>query len=254
VLRIDSPGGSAWASELIRRQIQQLKVAGKPVVASMGTVAASGGYWIAMDTDQIWASESTITGSIGIFGLIPTIDQPLEKLGVHTDGVGTTSLAGSFRIDRPLSDDVAAIFQSEVDKGYRDFVGGVAAGRKLEVAKVESFAQGRVWSGLDAKGLGLVDSFGGLEQATEAAATLAELEPGDWTLEEITPAPEFPGTLLSQFFGSISSRMGFGGVSMQHPVLQALQRTDAAGWLARFNDPRGMYAHCMCTPSAPRTR
>lgn len=254
VLRIDSPGGSAWASELIRREILQLKAAGKPVVASMGTVAASGGYWIAMDADQIWASESTITGSIGIFGLIPTIDQPLEKLGVHTDGIGTTPLAGSFRIDRPLSDDVAAIFQSEVDKGYRDFVGGVAAGRKLEVAKVESLAQGRVWSGLDAKELGLVDSFGGLEQAADAAASLASLEKGDWSLEEITPAPEFPGTLLGQFFGSIRMHLGFGGVSLQHPVLQALQRTDAAGWLARFNDPRGLYAHCMCTPAAPRTR
>ena len=252
VLRVDSPGGSAWASELIRREVRALRTAGKPVVASMGTVAASGGYWISMDAEQIWASESTITGSIGIFGLIPTIDAPLEKIGVHTDGIGTTSLAGSFRIDRPLSDDVSAIFQSQVNKGYRDFVEGVAAGRKLDVAKVESIAQGRVWSGADAKEFGLIDSFGGLEQAAEAAATLAGLEKGVWTLEEFSPAPEFPGTLLGQFFGSIKTR--FGGATLSHPVVQALQRTDAAGWLKRFNDPRGVYAHCMCTPTAPRTR
>ncbi len=255
VLRIDSPGGSAWASELIRREVQALKAEGKPVVASMGTVAASGGYWIAMDADEIWANESTITGSIGIFGLIPTIDQPLEKIGVHTDGIGTTPLAGAFRIDRPLSEDVAAIFQTEVDKGYRDFVEGVAAGRKLDVAKVESIAQGRVWSGADAKGFGLVDSFGGLEQAADAAAKRAGLEKGDWTLEEIKPAPEFPSGLLGSLFGSIRLHLGLGGVSMEHPLVQALVRSDAAAWLARFNDPRGMYAHCMCTPTAiARTR
>lgn len=252
VLRIDSPGGSAWASEQIRREVRALRDAGKPVVASMGTVAASGGYWVAMDANQIWASESTITGSIGIFGLIPTIDQPLEKLGVHTDGTGTTPLAGSFRIDRPLSDDVAAIFQSQVEKGYRDFVQGVASGRKLEPAKVESIAQGRVWSGADAKGFGLIDSFGGLEDAAAAAAKLADLEDGDWSLEEIAPQPAFPGDLLGQFFGAIRQQVGFGAMVREHPVLQALDRADAAGWLRRFNDRRGIYAHCMCAPSVPR--
>jgi protease-4 len=252
VLRIDSPGGSAWASEQIRREIRALRDEGKPVVASMGTVAASGGYWVAMDADQIWASESTITGSIGIFGLIPTIDQPLEKLGVHTDGIGTTPLAGSFRIDRPLSPDVAAIFQAQVEKGYRDFVQGVAAGRKLDPAKVESIAQGRVWSGADAKGFGLIDSFGGLDDAAAAAAKLANLEDGDWSLEEISPAPGFPGGLLGQLFGQIRERVGLGAMVREHPVMQALDRADAAGWLRRFNDRRGIYAHCMCAPSVPR--
>ncbi|MGH8516470.1 MAG: signal peptide peptidase SppA, partial [Panacagrimonas sp.] len=252
VLRIDSPGGSAWASEQIRREVKALQAEGKPVVASMGTVAASGGYWVAMDANQIWASESTITGSIGIFGLIPTIDQPLEKLGVHTDGTGTTPLAGSFRIDRPLSEDVAAIFQNQVEKGYRDFIEGVATGRKLELAKVESIAQGRVWSGADAKGFGLVDSFGGLEDAAKAAAALAELAEGDWSLEEISPQPAFPGGLLGQFFGLIREQVGIGAMVREHPVLQALDRADAAGWLRRFNDRRGIYAHCMCAPSVPR--
>ena len=253
VLRIDSPGGSAWASELIRREVQALKAEGKPVVASMGTVAASGGYWVAMDADQIWANESTITGSIGIFGLIPTIDQPLAKLGVHTDGIGTTPLAGSFRIDRPLSDDVAAIFQSEVEKGYRDFVEGVAAGRKLDVAKVESIAQGRVWSGADAREFGLIDSFGGLEQAAQAAASLAGLQEGAWTLEEIAPMPAFPGGLIGRLFGVLAGSIGTVSIA-DHPLLQALDRSDAARWLKRFNDPRGVYAHCMCTPAAVRTR
>lgn len=254
VLRIDSPGGSAWASEQIRREVKALRAEGKPVVASMGTVAASGGYWVAMDANQIWASASTITGSIGIFGLIPTIDEPLGKLGVHTDGTGTTPLAGSFRIDRPLSPDVAAIFQSEVEKGYRDFVQGVASGRNLDPAKVESIAQGRVWSGEDAKGFGLIDSFGGLQDAARAAAKLADLEEGDWSLEEIAPQPAFPGDLLGQLFGAIRQQVGLGAVVREHPLLQALDRADAAGWLRRFNDRRGIYAHCMCAPAVPRTR
>ena len=215
--------------------------------------SASSGEWVAMDADQIWANESTITGSIGIFGLIPTIDQPLAKLGVHTDGIGTTPLAGSFRIDRPLSDDVAAIFQSEVEKGYRDFVEGVAAGRKLDVAKVESIAQGRVWSGADAREFGLIDSFGGLEQAAQAAASLAGLQEGAWTLEEIAPMPAFPGGLIGRLFGVLAGSIGTVSIA-DHPLLQALDRSDAARWLKRFNDPRGVYAHCMCTPAAVRTR
>lgn len=248
VLRINSPGGSAWASELIRREVQALKLAGKPVVASMGTVAASGGYWVAMDADQIWAHESTVTGSIGIFGLIPTIDEPLTRLGIHTDGVGTTPLAGAFRIDRPLSEDVAAIFQAEVEKGYRNFIEGVAQGRKLDPAKVESIAQGRVWSGADAKAYGLIDSFGGLDDAAAAAARLAGLEDGDWSLEEFAPEPEFPGHLIGQLFGSMGLK--FSGLSVLQPLLTVAGQTDARRWLERFNDPRGLYAHCMCAPAA----
>lgn len=252
VLRINSPGGSAWASEVIRRSVLALKAEGKPVVASMSSVAASGGYWVAMDADQIWAHESTITGSIGIFGLIPTIDEPLGKLGIHTDGVGTTPLAGAFRIDRPLSGDVAAIFQAEVEKGYRDFVGGVAAGRKLELAKVEAIAQGRVWSGADAKGFGLIDSFGGLEQASAAAAKLAGLEEGAWSLEEMRPEAQFPSRLLDQFFGSIGLRIP--ALAALHPWLAVGERVDASTWLKRFsNDRRGIYAHCMCAPDGAST-
>lgn len=247
VLRIDSPGGSAWASEQIRRQVQALRAEGKPVVASMGTVAASGGYWVAMDADQIWAHETTITGSIGIFGLIPTLDQPLKKLGIHTDGVGTTPLAGAFRLDRPLSDDAAAIFQAEVEKGYRDFVQGVANGRKLDAAKVEAVAQGRVWSGADAKSFGLVDAFGGLEEAAQAAAALAGLAEGNWVLQPFTPLPAFADGLFGSLFGGLGAQLRVWGVL--DPVARAVDATDLGRWLQRFNDPRGVYAHCMCGPA-----
>ncbi|WP_420467970.1 signal peptide peptidase SppA [Panacagrimonas sp.] len=255
VLRIDSPGGSVWASEQIRRQVLALKAAGKPVVASMGSVAASGGYWVAMDADQIWAHPTTITGSIGIFGLVPTIDEPMAKLGISTDGVGTTSLAGAFRIDRPLSDEVKAIFQTEIERGYREFIDGVAAGRKLDPAKVESIAQGRVWSGDDAKGFGLIDAFGGLEPAAAAAAELAGLGEGEWALTPFEPAPTFAGGLLGEFFGSLKLDLGqvLGLPPATHPLMRALEQADAGNWLRRFNDPRGAYAHCMCAPDrAPR--
>ena len=248
VLRVDSPGGSAWASELIRREVQKLRAAGKPVVASMGSVAASGGYWVSMDADQIYAHDSTITGSIGIFGLIPTIDEPLGKLGIYTDGVGTTPLAGAFRIDRPLSGDVSAIFQAEVEKGYRDFIEGVASGRKLEVAKVESIAQGRVWSGADAKEFGLVDSFGGLQDAAAAAAELAGLDEGSWTLEEFSPQPDFPGRILGELFGMAMSR--WQGYSALQPLLGGLESSPALHWVTRFSERPGVYAHCMCDPGA----
>lgn len=249
VLRVDSPGGSVWASEQIRRGVQELRAEGKPVVVSMSSVAASGGYWISMDADRIYAHESTITGSIGIFGLIPTIDKPLEKLGIHTDGVGTTPLAGAFRIDRPLSDDVKAIIQSQIDHGYRQFIEGVAAGRKIDVAKVDELARGRVWSGLDAKGLGLVDEFGGLEQAAASAAQLAGLAEGQWSLEDFQNAPSGPLSMLSQFFGSAQISVDWlpGGVNTR--VLQWLKHADVNRALAFMSDRRGIYAHCFCEPS-----
>ena len=248
VLRINSPGGSAWASEIIRREVDELKKAGKPVVASMSSVAASGGYWVAMDADQIWASPSTITGSIGIFGLIPTIEKPLSDMGIHTDGIGTTSLAGAFRIDRPLSEDVSAIFQSEIEKGYRQFIEGVAKGRDMDIEAVEAIAQGRVWSGEDAKEFGLVDAFGGLDEASQAAAKLAGLKEGEWKLEEFAPFPTFPTGILGSLWGAMSGKLG---LSTEHQfLLDAVNKTDAAKWLARFNDRRGVYAHCMCAPGS----
>lgn len=253
VLRIDSPGGSVWAAEQIRRAVNNLRTDGKPVVASMSSVAASGGYWVAMDTDQIWAHPTTITGSIGVFGLIPTLEGSLSKLGVHTDGVGTTPLAGAFRIDRPLSPEIQTIIQAGIDKVYKDFIGGVANGRKLPIDKVDALARGRVWSGADAKEMGLVDEFGDLEDAAAAAAKLAGLDPESYQLDERVPDRGFASKVLSSFFG----RLQLGAVGRLLPGaqswLQTLQaRGDVNRLLGSFNDPRGAYARCFCTVSAGR--
>ncbi|MEQ1438256.1 signal peptide peptidase SppA [Fontimonas sp. SYSU GA230001] len=251
VLRIDSPGGSVFAAEQIRRGVQNLRAAGKPVVASMSSVAASGGYWVAMDTDQIWAHETTITGSIGVFGLIPTLDKSLAKLGIHTDGVGTTALAGAFRIDRPLNEEAQAIIQLGVEKVYHDFIGGVAAARKLPLDRVNLVARGRVWSGEDARELGLIDEFGDLHQAADAAARLAGLEIDAYRLDERQPRRGFASELLSQFFGRIQVRW-LPGLASWIDALRA--RADVQRMLASFNDPRGLYAHCFCTVSWGRGR
>jgi len=176
VLRVDSPGGSAFASEVIRRELEVARDQGKVVVTSMGSVAASGGYWISMASDEVWASASTITGSIGIFGMFPTVDRPLAKyLGVRVDGVGTTSLAGTLRLDRALDPAVGDAIQSMIDGGYEDFLEIVSKGRKMPPEAVDRVARGRVWSGAKALELGLVDKLGGLDDAIEAAAARADL-------------------------------------------------------------------------------
>ena len=179
VLRVDSPGGGVYASEQIRREVAALKKAGKPVVVSMGDLAASGGYWISMNADRIYADPSTITGSIGIFGLIPTVPRTLEKIGVRTDGVGTTRFAGAFDISRPLDPAVGQVIQSVIDKGYADFTGKVAEARKKPVDEIDAVARGRVWSGAQAKERGLVDAFGGLKAAVADAAERAKLGESD---------------------------------------------------------------------------
>ena len=243
LLRVDSPGGSVWASEQIRRAVQNLQKAGKPVVASFGNVAASGGYWVSMDADRIFAHANTITGSIGIFGMIPTLDQSFAKLGIHTDGVGTTSLAGALRLDRPISPEMGRVIQSQINKGYRDFIEGVSAARELPVEKVDSLARGRVWSGEDAKALGLVDELGGLDQAAAAAAELAKLE--TWEITEYQPDRGWTGRFLSRFSGQAWLPAWAQSLSAESQLAQ---------WLRVFNDPRGMYAYCFCTPSLSRSR
>ena len=198
VLRVDSPGGEVFASEQIRREVVGLKQAGKPVVVSMGDLAASGGYWIGMNADRIYADPSTITGSIGIFGLIPTIPRTLEKIGVHTDGVGTTRFAGAFDITRPLDPEVGQVIQSVIDKGYRDFTGRVAQARHMPVAGVDAVGRGRVWSGAQGKERGLVDAFGGLEDAIADAAQRAKLgKPDAYRVNYI----EKQATPFDQIFG-----------------------------------------------------
>lgn len=178
VLRIDSPGGSMLASEVIRREVAALSAAGKPVVASMGTVAASGGYYIAMNADRIMAAPTTVTGSIGVYVVIPTFQNTLAKIGVTSDGFGTTVLAGAIDLDRRIGDEMRHILQANVEHSYREFVESVARARKRRPEEIESLAQGRVWTGADARAAGIVDELGGVDEAIAEAAKLAGLAEG----------------------------------------------------------------------------
>ena len=203
VLRVDSPGGEVFASEQIRREVEALKAAGKPVVVSMGDLAASGGYWISMNADRIYADESTITGSIGIFGMIPNFARSLDKIGVHTDGVGTTRFAGAFDVTRPMDPAVGRVVQSVIDKGYADFTGKVAQARDRDVDAIDEVARGRVWSGAQAKARGLVDAFGGLKAAIADAAGRAKLgEPDKYRVNYIEKAATPFAQFMTGFAGS----------------------------------------------------
>jgi protease-4 len=254
VLRVDSPGGSAFASEVIRRECELVRLAGKPLVVSMGSVAASGGYWISTASDEIWAAPETITGSIGIYGLFPTVDKPLAKyLGVHTDGFGTTRLSGALRPDRPMDPGVADVFQQAIDHGYEEFLSRVGQARKMTREQVDRIARGRVWSGEDAKGLGLVDQLGGLDQAIESAAKRAKLEKGYrvWYVEKEKSFRERVLSMLAA--GGLDLAMAAGWIAETPPSAPALSVAGALGdlradlrRLSRWNDPRGLYAHCLC--------
>ena len=205
VLRVDSPGGEVFASEQSRREVEQLKAAGKPVVVSMGDLAASGGYWISMNADRIYADPSTITGSIGIFGMFPNFTRTLDKIGVHTDGVSTTRIAGAFDVTRPLDPQVGRVVQAVIDKGYADFTGKVADARGKSVEQVDEVARGRVWSGAQAKERGLVDEMGNLGQAITDAAGRAELEQDKYQVVYV----DKPATPFAQFLtGLAGSRLG----------------------------------------------
>ncbi|WP_447786825.1 signal peptide peptidase SppA [Stenotrophomonas bentonitica] len=255
VLRVDSPGGEVFASEQIRREVVALKAAGKPVVVSMGDLAASGGYWISMNADRIYADPSTITGSIGIFGMIPNLSRSLDKIGVHTDGVGTTRFAGAFDITRPMDPAVGQVIQSVINKGYADFTGKVADARSKPVEAVDEVARGRVWSGAQAKERGLVDAFGGLKTAIADASNRAKLGGPDKVRVRYIEKPATPfAQFLSGFAGSHAGAwmLGESGVarmmlarSMPEVDTQLRFVEDAA------RDPRGSapvkaLAYCFC--------
>lgn len=252
VLRIDSPGGSALASELIREELMQLQATGKPLVVSMGGTAASGGYWIAATADEIWASPVTITGSIGIFGVVPTFENSLDELGVHTDGVSTTPMTRA-DVFSGLTEPMAAVFQASVEDGYRRFLDLVATGRGLTVAEVDAIAQGQVWSGSQARDHGLVDNLGGLDGAIGAAARLAGLEDYQHRLIEkpLTPAELFMQQLVqnmgmtpamasvqTSLAGTLGRQLPSGALGAWHDLL------DDFAALARFNDPLDLYSLC----------
>ena len=254
VLRVNSPGGEVFASEQIRREVVALQEAGKPVIASMGDVAASGGYWISMDAEKIYADPSTITGSIGIFGMFPTIDRGLDKIGVHTDGVGTTRFAGAFDITRPLDPAVGTVIQEVIEKGYADFISRVARARDKRVSEVDEVARGRVWSGEQAHARGLVDAFGGLRDAIAAAAEAAELDEGDYRVRYV----EQGMTPFEQFFTNfMTTRMGaalVGDSGFARGVVAAMlpgQARDELAFVQRAlarngGKPVTSVAHCFC--------
>ncbi len=196
VVRVDSPGGSVTASEKIRLALAEAKKRKIPVVVSMANLAASGGYWISMPADTIFAEPSTITGSIGIFGVLPSGKEALAKWGVTTDGVRTTPLSGEPDVLGGISPEFDRLAQATIEKGYRDFLTRVAASRKKTVEQVDAIGQGRVWAGGTARQLGLVDRLGGLDDALAEAARLAKLEKGDWHPLYIEPVPDFASTLL----------------------------------------------------------
>jgi protease-4 len=255
VLRVDSPGGSMFASELILREVQALRKAGKPVVVSMSTYAASGGYYISAAANQIFASPTTLTGSIGVFSVVPTFQRTLEKIGVKVDGLGTTPLAGALRLDRPLDDASRRILQSSVDHAYDEFLHRVGEGRKKSVEDVDKIAQGRVWAGVDAKRIGLVDYLGGLKDATDAAAKLAELG-SNYDVDYIEPELSLREELLMQLRSELArvARMT-GWFAPEDGIERALDPiVERAREIAELNDPRGLYAYCWCEQPSGRER
>ncbi|GGD73988.1 signal peptide peptidase SppA [Lacimicrobium alkaliphilum] len=244
VLYVDSPGGSAFASEVIRQEVEQLKAAGKPVVVSMSTYAASGGYWISAGADQIWAAPSTITGSIGIFGMFMTYENTLDYLGVNVDGVGTTEFAG-FSPARALDPKIADIIQRNIEHGYDQFISLVARERDMQKAEVDNIAQGRVWIGTTAHELGLVDELGYLEDAVAAAAELAGVDEYDskYIQRDLSAKEKF----WQEFFGGASVVLGGALQSQQDSQLLSLvkQLVSEFDAMARLNDPQGAYAYCL---------
>lgn len=243
VLRVDSPGGSAFASEVIRNEIVALRTAGKPVVVSMSSVAASGGYWISTSADKIIAQPTTITGSIGIFGILTTFQDTLAEYGVYNDGIGTTAFSG-VGLTRALPTEIGDIMQLSVENGYQRFINLVASQRNLTLEKVELIAQGRVWTGYDAMQNGLVDQMGDFDDAIKIAAELAKIDSYslNWMHDPLTPTQQFLLDLLHQ--ANIQLDLG---IDLKLPnQLNALAQTmqNELKQMSTFNDPNGQYAMC----------
>jgi protease IV len=247
VLRLDSGGGSQFASDLIFEELRQLRESGKPVFASMGDLAASGAYLLAIGTDEIWARPDTLTGSIGVTAMLPTADRALARLGIQIDGVGTTRYSGDFSPLRSLSPEASEILQLSVDSSYRRFVEQVAEARGLSVGDVDAVAGGRVWTGRDAQRLGLVDQLGDLQQAVAAAAERSGLGEDyrinfieqDLSLEETLAL-----SLLSNAARISSWTASPPSASWLAGLLSRLDRE--MGGLIGLRDPRDIYYHCLC--------
>jgi protease-4 len=244
VLRVNSPGGSVFASDLIRRKLLEVADADIPIVVSMGTVAASGGYWIAAEADEIWALPTTLTGSIGAFSAFPTIEGIVEYIGVTVDGVGTTPLAGAASFDRGLSPEMASIVQALAYGAYDDFIELVASGRDMSEQAVREVADGLVWTGAEAAERGLVDELGGLDGAVLAAARLAGVE--EWRTARTRVPPSFESVLLqelSRSFGMVAAPLGGWFESLVSAFKPAIKS------FSSLRDPMHVYAQCL--PCAP---
>jgi len=247
VIRIDSGGGSAFASEIIRSEVIALRDKKIPIYISMGTVAASGGYWIATAGDKIWAQPTTITGSIGVFGAFPTLETSLQKIGINTDGGGTTELAGSMRLDRPLSDKANKVVQMGVDNIYQRFITLVADARNQEVKAIDEIAQGHVWTGSKAKEIGLVDELGTLNDVITAIAQEADLSSYhvEFVQRPLSPKEEFLRSLMQGHAGTFVPKSlleNFASLNVLNdlaPVLKPLSD------LKSMNDPQGIYVQCL---------
>lgn len=247
VLRVDSPGGSVMASEEIYRELLALRAAGKPLVVSMSGYAASGGYYISAPADEIWASPATLTGSIGIFAIIPTVDKTLGKIGVNVDGVGTTPLSGQLRLDRPLGEEARTLLQSQINRGYDEFVARVAVGRNKTPEQIDTIAQGHVWAGTDAHRLGLVDHLGSFNDAVKAAARRAKLT--DYAPEFIEPELTWAQQLALQLRSRLAQLLLRASPS-ERALSELAQRFDPVTRevtrLNRFSVPNRLYAYCFC--------
>jgi len=252
VLRVDSPGGSAYASELIRRELELTRAAGKPVVVSMGDVAASGGYWISMAADEVIADPSTITGSIGVFAILPTADKVADKLGVRTAGVTTTWLADAYNPLRPLDPRFGQLVQSSINNVYREFTTRAAAARKTTPAKIDEVGQGRVWTGAQAKERGLVDRLGSYGDALRSAAKRANLK-GDFRVAYV----ERPGSAFERLLSAIgvsaaqamTIQVKLGILPDAIPNAAVAGVAKDLGWLSELADGKKPFAavtHCLC--------
>ena len=244
VLRVNSPGGSVFASDLIRRKLAEVRAAEIPVVVSMGSVAASGGYWIAAEADEIWALPTTITGSIGAFSAFPTIEGVIDYIGVKVDGLGTTPLAGAASLNRGLSPEMSNIVQALSYGAYEDFIELVATGRNMSDADVREIAEGIVWIGADAAEIGLVDQLGGLQEAVESAAALAGVD--QWRTGRTQVPPSFESILLEELSRSFSASVLPKGwwfeslIEGFRPVVKGV---------ADLRDPMHVYVQCLaCAP------
>ncbi|MBM8430749.1 signal peptide peptidase SppA [Salmonella enterica] len=244
VLRVNSPGGSVNASEVIRAELAAARAAGKPVVVSMGGMAASGGYWISTPANYIVASPSTLTGSIGIFGVINTVENSLSSIGVHSDGVSTSPLA-DITMTKALSPEVQQMMQLSIEYGYKRFITLVADARKRTPEQIDKIAQGHVWTGEDAKANGLVDSLGDFDDAVAKAAELAKLK--QWHLDYYQDEPTVLDMVMDSMTGSVRAMLPEAIQAMlPAPLVSAANTVKAEGdKLAAFNDPQNRYAFCL---------